>query len=92
VTGPVPGPPPGGRVAPTPPGAATAPGTAAVDGTVDGTDVTAGSTDTRTGHPAVDAAIEAVRNAAGLPPADQIAQYEAAHGTLQEALATIDQA
>ncbi|MFY1632414.1 hypothetical protein ACN27F_03850 [Solwaraspora sp. WMMB335] len=45
-----------------------------------------------TGHPAVDAAVQAVRNAAGLPPADQIAQYEAAHATLQETLATIDQA
>ncbi|ROO59703.1 hypothetical protein EDC02_1514 [Micromonospora sp. Llam0] len=77
---------------PAPPVAAAVPGTAAADGTVDGTDVTAGGTDTRTGHPAVDAAIEAVRNATGLPPADQIAQYEAAHGTLQEALATIDQA
>ncbi|MFV2011282.1 MULTISPECIES: hypothetical protein [unclassified Micromonospora] len=92
MTGPVPGPPPGNQVSPTPPGAAAASGTAAVDGAVDGTDVSAGSTVTRTGHPAVDAAIEAVRNAAGLPPADQIVQYEAAHGTLQEALATIDQA
>ncbi|WFE28777.1 hypothetical protein O7623_06185 [Solwaraspora sp. WMMD791] len=46
----------------------------------------------QTGHPAVDAAVQAIRNAAGLPPADQIAQYEAAHGTLQETLATIDQA
>ncbi|WJK39178.1 hypothetical protein O7608_22230 [Solwaraspora sp. WMMA2056] len=45
----------------------------------------------QTGHPAVDAAVQAIRNAAGLPPADQIAQYEAAHGTLQETLATIDQ-
>ena len=85
MTGPVPGPPPGVRVVPAPPVATIAP----AHGTVDGTD---GSTDTRTGHPAVDAAIEAVRNAAGLPPADQIAQFEAAHGTLQEALATIDQA
>lgn len=44
------------------------------------------------GHPAVDAALEAIANAADLPPADQIAQYEAAHHTLQETLATIDQA
>ncbi|WP_326553973.1 hypothetical protein [Micromonospora sp. NBC_01813] len=51
-----------------------------------------GTSDGRTGHPAVDATIEAIRNAAGLPPADQIAQYEAAHRTLQETLATIDQA
>ncbi|MEV7231641.1 hypothetical protein AB0M79_32215 [Polymorphospora sp. NPDC051019] len=42
------------------------------------------------GHPAVDAAIQAMANAADLPPADQIAQYEAAHRTLQETLATID--
>ena len=44
------------------------------------------------GHPAVDAALQAIANAADLPPADQIAQYEAAHLTLQETLATIDQA
>lgn len=44
------------------------------------------------GHPAVDAALQAIANAADLPPADQIAQYEAAHHTLQETLATIDQA
>jgi hypothetical protein len=44
------------------------------------------------GHPAVDAAIQAIVNAAALSPADQIAQYEAAHRTLQETLATIDQA
>ncbi|WP_422768664.1 hypothetical protein ACN28C_17800 [Plantactinospora sp. WMMC1484] len=44
------------------------------------------------GHPAVDAALQAMANAADLPPADQIAQYEAAHQTLRETLATIDQA
>jgi hypothetical protein len=44
------------------------------------------------GHPAVDAVIQAIANAADLSPADQIAQYEAAHRTLQETLATIDQA
>jgi hypothetical protein len=44
------------------------------------------------GHPAVDAALQSIVNAAGLSPADQIAQYEAAHRTLQETLATIDQA
>ena len=43
-------------------------------------------------HPAVDAAVTAVTNAAGLSPADQIAQYEAAYETLRETLATIDQA
>jgi hypothetical protein len=45
-----------------------------------------------TGHPAVDAVIQSMENAADLPPRDQIAQYEAAHRTLQETLATIDQA
>ncbi|MEQ4304426.1 hypothetical protein ABNF97_24130 [Plantactinospora sp. B6F1] len=44
------------------------------------------------GHPAVDAVLRAMANAANLPPADQIAQYEAAHQTLRETLATIDQA
>ncbi|MGN9779454.1 hypothetical protein ACTMS0_27425 [Micromonospora sp. H33] len=42
-------------------------------------------------HPAVDAAVQAMANAAGLPPADQIAQYEAAYETLRETLASIDQ-
>ncbi|MDM4718601.1 hypothetical protein QTQ03_02935 [Micromonospora sp. WMMA1363] len=42
-------------------------------------------------HPAVDAAVQAMTNAAGLPPADQIAQYEAAYETLRETLASIDQ-
>ncbi|MET7879787.1 hypothetical protein ABZS52_23005 [Micromonospora profundi] len=42
-------------------------------------------------HPAVDAAVRAMANAATLAPADQIAQYEAAYETLQETLATIDQ-
>ena len=55
----------------------------AVEATVDGE----GS-----GHPAVDAVIQALANAADLPPRDQIAEYEAAHSTLQETLATIDQA
>nr|MDT0661894.1 hypothetical protein [Micromonospora sp. DSM 115978] len=44
------------------------------------------------GHAAVDAALQAIANGADLPPADQIAQYEAALRTLQETLATIDQA
>ncbi|MFC6023601.1 hypothetical protein ACFP2T_46530 [Plantactinospora solaniradicis] len=44
------------------------------------------------GHPAVDAVLQAMANAANLPPADQIAQYEDAHRTLRETLATIDQA
>ena len=44
------------------------------------------------GHPAVDAAIRSMTNAAELSPADQIAEYEAAYRTLRETLATIDQA
>ncbi|MFF3869681.1 hypothetical protein [Micromonospora sp. NPDC001898] len=43
-------------------------------------------------HPAVDAAVQAMANAAALSPADQIPQYEAAYQTLRETLATIDQA
>ena len=46
----------------------------------------------RTGHAAVDAAIQAITNAADLSPAHQVAEYEAAHRTLQDTLATIDQA
>ncbi|MEU8154464.1 hypothetical protein AB0B94_12440 [Micromonospora sp. NPDC048986] len=42
-------------------------------------------------HPAVDAAVRSIANAATLAPADQIAQYEAAYETLRETLATIDQ-
>ncbi|MGC4808761.1 hypothetical protein [Micromonospora sp. DT233] len=71
-----PGPPPGGRPAP-PPGPRPGP-------TVDD----AGEAR----HPAVDAAVQAMANAAALSPADQIPQYEAAYQTLRETLATIDQA
>ncbi|BCL17013.1 hypothetical protein GCM10017556_47520 [Micromonospora sagamiensis] len=42
-------------------------------------------------HPAVDAAVRAIANAAALAPADQIPHYEAAYQTLRETLATIDQ-
>lgn len=44
-----------------------------------------------TGHPRVDAALDALARATGLPPAEQIAGYEAAHRTLQETLASIDE-
>ncbi|MFG1885582.1 hypothetical protein [Micromonospora sp. NPDC049102] len=47
--------------------------------------------DDAAGHPAVDAAVRAMDNAAALAPADQIAQYQAAYETLRETLATIDQ-
>ncbi len=49
-------------------------------------------TDADARHPAVDAAVQAMANAASLAPADQIPQYEAAYQTLRETLATIDQA
>jgi hypothetical protein len=44
-----------------------------------------------TGHPAVDAALQAVVAAADAPPADQVPAYQALHRTLRETLATIDQ-
>jgi NADPH-dependent curcumin reductase CurA len=43
-----------------------------------------------TGHPAVDAVLRSLANAAQLPPAEQIAEYEAAHEVLRETLASID--
>ncbi|MGK5682326.1 hypothetical protein [Actinoplanes sp. URMC 104] len=43
-----------------------------------------------TGHPAVDAVLRSLENAARLAPAEQIAEYEAAHQVLQETLASID--
>jgi len=43
-----------------------------------------------TGHPAVDAAMRAVANAAALPVAEQLAAYEGAHETLREVLASIE--
>ncbi|WP_431977572.1 hypothetical protein [Micromonospora haikouensis] len=73
-----PGPPPGGRPAP-PPGPRPGPPPRPV-------------TDADARHPAVDAAVQAMANAASLAPADQIPQYEAAYQTLRETLATIDQA
>jgi hypothetical protein len=43
------------------------------------------------GHPAVDAAVQAVWRAAQASPADQIPTYQAAHRMLQETLASIDE-
>ncbi|WP_305789967.1 hypothetical protein [Symbioplanes lichenis] len=43
-----------------------------------------------TGHPAVDAVLRSLANAATLAPGEQIAEYEAAHQVLQETLASID--
>ncbi|HET6482832.1 MAG TPA: hypothetical protein VFG35_22745 [Actinoplanes sp.] len=42
------------------------------------------------GHPAVDEVLRSLANAARLAPAEQIAEYEAAHQVLQETLASID--
>nr|WP_229076036.1 hypothetical protein [Actinoplanes sp. DH11] len=50
----------------------------------------AGGTGEDTGHPAVDAVLRSLANAARLAPAEQIAEYEAAHQVLQETLASID--
>ncbi len=44
-----------------------------------------------TGHEAVDAAVRAVENAARLPVGEQLAAYEAAHTTLREVLASIEE-
>ncbi|TDC80947.1 hypothetical protein E1193_16230 [Micromonospora sp. KC606] len=77
MSGPIrPGPPLGARPGPRP-------GPLAGSGTPDEVD--------EAHHPAVDAAVQAMVNAEGLPPADQIAQYEVAYQTLRETLATIDQ-
>ncbi|MGH3660300.1 MAG: hypothetical protein ACRDT8_06615 [Micromonosporaceae bacterium] len=44
------------------------------------------------GDPQVDEAVSRVRAASELPPMEQVAEYEAAHRTLQRALAAIDEA
>jgi hypothetical protein len=75
-------PPPGPRPGPPPPPAAPP-------------SAYAGSSDDdrgpeETGHPAVDAALRSLANAAQLAPGEQIDAYEAAHQVLQETLASID--
>ncbi|BEL12709.1 hypothetical protein Q0Z83_109000 [Actinoplanes sichuanensis] len=75
--GPRPGPPPGGF-----PQAVPAPG-----GLPQAVSSPSGED---TGHPAVDAVLRSLANAARLAPAEQIAEYEAAHQVLQETLAGID--
>ncbi|NYF58525.1 hypothetical protein [Micromonospora purpureochromogenes] len=82
-----PGPPPGARPGP-PPGARPGP----PPGPRPGPPPSGYEDAEEAHHPAVDAAVQAMINAEGLPPADQIAQYEAAYQTLRETLATIDQA
>jgi hypothetical protein len=44
-----------------------------------------------TGHPVVDAAIGRLAEQAELPPAEQVAGYEAAHRALSQTLASIDE-
>ncbi len=44
----------------------------------------------RSGHPEVDAALDELADAAGLPPADQVVAFESAYRRLQGALKTID--
>ncbi|MEV4708109.1 hypothetical protein [Actinoplanes sp. NPDC049316] len=79
-----PGPPPGGGFRPAPPpGQQPAqPRIEVSPGMLDGSETT--------GHPAVDAVLQSLANAATLAPGDQIAEYEAAHQVLQETLASID--
>lgn len=85
MTGPRPGPPPG------PAGGTPRPGPAWSAAPRPGLPPSTGHDTHEVRHPAVDAAVQAMANADGLPPADQIAQYEAAYQTLRETLATIDQ-
>ncbi|MET8234342.1 hypothetical protein ABZS77_27090 [Micromonospora sp. NPDC005298] len=83
-----PGPPPAARPGPPAGGFGVRPGPPASVRP----DLDLGGDDADTArHPAVDAAVRAMENAATLAPADQIAQYEAAYETLRETLATIDQ-
>lgn len=49
------------------------------------------SVESPTGHPAVDAAVQAIQGASHAPPADQIPTYQAAHRTLRETLTSIDE-
>lgn len=79
-----PGPPPGGFRPGPPPAQQTYAAPA------DGEETVAGEVVTETGHPAVDAVLRSLENAARLAPAAQIAEYEAAHQVLQETLASID--
>ena len=44
-----------------------------------------------TGHPSVDAVLRDITRVAGQPPGDQIPAFQAAHRTLQETLASIDE-
>ena len=94
--GPRPGPPPGFRPGP-PQGAGFRPGpppTARPEQTEQTEQTEQRYAERRiveeTGHPAVDAALRSLANAAQLAPGEQIAAYEAAHQVLQETLASIE--
>ena len=90
---PKPGPPPGGFRPGPPPTHRPAPESDEPEGyappAVPETPKPAGEIQ-ETGHPAVDAVLRSLANAARLAPAEQIAEYEAAHQVLQETLASID--
>ena len=97
MTFPKPGPPPGGfrpgpPPVPRPPMPAPGPqGTAQpVVSVPAAVDAATGRIVEETGHPAVDEVLRSLANAARLAPAEQIAEYEAAHQVLQETLASID--
>ncbi|MBU2670133.1 hypothetical protein KOI35_42195 [Actinoplanes bogorensis] len=83
-----PGPPPGG-FRPGPPTGGPAPQAPAVSVPA-AVDEATGRIVEETGHPAVDEVLRSLANAARLAPAEQIAEYEAAHQVLQETLAGID--
>jgi hypothetical protein len=87
--GPRPGPPPGGGFRPSPSPAPADP-TDVDNADVDEQQPAIPSAVDGTGHPAVDAVLRSLANAAQLAPADQIAEYEAAHRVLQETLTSID--
>ncbi|WP_127508105.1 hypothetical protein [Actinoplanes solisilvae] len=84
MTFPRPAPPPGGFRPGPPPSAQPA---VSVPQAVD---AATGQIVDQTGHPAVDEVLRSLTNAARLAPAEQIAEYEAAHQVLQETLASID--
>ena len=44
-----------------------------------------------TGHPVVDAALDALADTADRPPAEQVAAYEETHRALSQTLSAIDQ-
>ena len=92
MTFPKPGPPAGGfrpgpPPVPRPPMSAPVAPAAGVPAAVD---EATGEIVRETGHPAVDAVLRSLENAARLAPAEQIGEYEAAHQVLQETLASID--